>query len=160
MRGHKGMAALGTILALAIGGGALDAHAALYKWKDKSGRVHYSDKPAPESSSDEQEFDARHSGKEDLNAARAAVEGREARAKAEDEQKKAAQKAAEEKRATEMRARDCSSAKEVLMQLTSGKRLKIIDETGASKILQQDDVAARQAQAQEAVDAACNPPKK
>ena len=159
MRGHKGTAALGAILALAIGGVALDAHATLYKWKDKSGRVHYSDKPAPESASHEQEFDARHSGKEDLNAARAAVEGRETRAKAEDEQKKAAQKAAEEKRAAEMRARECSSAKEVLMQLTSGKRLKIMDETGTTKILQQDDVEARRIQAQEAVDSACNPKK-
>lgn len=157
MKAKMAMAMAAALIAGGFGSG--HAEAGLYKWVDKSGRVHYSDKPAPPDAKSEKAMEVKFAGKEDLGASRSALEKREANAKTAEEQKKAQEKAAEEQKAAEMKAQECASVKEVLNQLVSGRRLKVMDEKGNPKVLNEEEIASRRARAEAEAARACGAAK-
>lgn len=137
---------------------SLSAHAALNKWVDENGKVHYSDTPPANATvetvrnitgKDQKDAATNYSPK---NYAEREAELRKARQGKAD----AAAKAAEETARGEERQRNCLAARENLRALEEGTRLVVYDENGVRRYLDDAERAQRLNSAQAAVKANCD----
>lgn len=137
---------------------SLSAHAALNKWVDENGKVHYSDTPPANATV---ETVRNIAGKGQANApanyspknyAEREAELRKARqGKAE-----AAAKSEEETVRSEERQRNCLAARENLRALEEGTRLVVYDQNGERRYLDDAERAQRLNSAHQAVKATCD----
>lgn len=137
-----------TLLAL----GTVFANAAVYRWVDANGKVHYSDKPPvgakqlqiPSSHTDPKAVDARE------KARQAQLDQY---AKDKDEAQKA-QAAADQKAAKRKTA--CTQARQKLTQLEQARRVTRTDKAGNKVYLDADQIDAARTKAQADIDKFCD----
>ncbi len=142
------------MLALLILGCAL-ANAAVYRWVDANGKVHYSDKPPAagtkplpikSSPTDPSQVEAREKTHQKTLDQYAKQESEQDKAQAQAEKKAAERKAA------------CQQAQQKLTQLEQARRVTRTDKDGNKVYLDADQIDAAHAKAQAEVDKLCNGP--
>jgi hypothetical protein len=147
------------LVALVLAGAA---HAQMYKWVDKDGKVRYGDVPppgvkatpmkgmqsAPTSAAAPASKDAK---KGPLSPAEQEQEYR----KRQQEDKKASEKAEKEKQAEAGKNEACERSKEYLRTLQSGQRIARLNPSGERYYLDDDQVAQEIAKAQQSIQQAC-----
>ena len=148
------------LAALAITGAA---HAQLYKWVDKDGKVRYSDAPPPgakastlkgaQSGPAEAPVPAasKDAKKAPLTPAEQAQEFRKRQAEA----RKASEKADAEGQAKTELSEACARSREYLSTLNSGQRIARTNPSGERYYLDENQVAQEIAKAQQAVQKSC-----
>ncbi len=146
------------IATVALGLISLSAHAALHKWVDAEGKVHYSDTAPPEATTQpvrtlsgkgQPEAPASYSPK--------SVAEREAELKkAKQEKEEAAQKKAQQDANAETRKRNCAAARENARTLQESGRIAVYDENGERSYLDDEARAKRLEQAQKAISDNCD----
>jgi len=137
---------------------SFSAHAALNKWVDADGKVHYSDSP-PVDAEVESVRNISGKGQEAAPAdfSSKTYSQREAELKKSRlEKKEASEKSALEAARQQERKQNCAAARENLRALESGTRLVTYDENGEKRFL--DDAARelRMSSAREAVKTNCD----
>ncbi|MBU1424413.1 MAG: DUF4124 domain-containing protein [Gammaproteobacteria bacterium] len=136
-----------------------NAHAGLNKWVDADGKVHYSDTPPPEVTTQSVRNIA---GKEEQADAPASyspksVAEREAEyKKAKQEKTEAAQKKAKQDADAETRKSNCAAARENLRVLEAGSRIVTYDANGERTYLDDDARTQRLEDAQKAISTNCD----
>jgi hypothetical protein len=143
-------------LALAII--SLNAHAALHKWVDANGEVHYSDTVPPDVAG---QTVRNMSGKGQENApatySSKSVAEREAEMKkAKQTKEEAAQKKAQQEADAETRKRNCASARENARTLEEAGRIVTYDQNGERVYLDDEARAQRLEEARKAISANCD----
>ena len=161
------------ILGLAV---ALSANAEIYQWKDKDGKMYYSDRPPPnqpgiqqkqapkqvqqpasEPAQDEDEDEA--DGAEPKKAATVAPVQKKSLAEQRDEESRKRRAAAEarekEEKAAARATQNCERARTQYAALNSGQRIARLSETGERKFLNDEEKAAEIAHTKELMDAFC-----
>ncbi len=142
---------------------SLNSYAALHKWVDAEGKVHYSDEPPPENvksqtlrtgpESPEGTSEAAASGP----AAPKTIFEREAEMKkAKKAKEEAAQKAAKQEEEAKTKRQNCEQARNQLSTLQNSPRIAIYNEAGERSFM--DDATRQQRidEAQKAVSQFCN----
>jgi len=164
------------ILGMAI---ALPAGAQIYQWKDKDGKIHFSDLPPPSQSStqtkapkqqpvtvlepanDEDEGEAgdktKEGGTEPAADAAPAQEKSPAEQRAEESRKRRAAAEAKEKEEQDAAraAQNCQRARTQYAALNSGQRISRLTETGERKFLNEEELAAETERTREMMEAFC-----
>ncbi len=137
---------------------SLNASAALNKWVDAEGKVHYSDTPPPEATT---QTVRNVTGKDQANApasfspksvAEREAEMRKSRQEKDDASKKKAQQDAD----AQTRKNNCASARENARALEDSPRLVTYDENGERTFLDDSARAQRLEEARKAVSANCD----
>lgn len=137
----------------------LNAHAGLNKWVDADGKVHYSDTPPPEVTTQSVRNIA---GKEEQADAPASyspksVAEREAEyKKAKQEKTEAEQKKAQQDANAETKIKNCAAARENLRVLEAGTKIVTYDANGERTYLDDDARAQRLEEAQKVIDSNCD----
>lgn len=134
---------------------ATTAHAQLYKWVDKDGKVTYSDQPPPDAKATRMTTPPpaaapaapRTALEKDKELEKGRTQSRE-KAKAADEAAARA-KAAEE---------NCARARSYLRTVTEGGRIAKTDEKGERMILDDEQIAAERVRAEKSVAELCKNP--
>ncbi|HQS59403.1 MAG: hypothetical protein B7Y56_15440 [Gallionellales bacterium 35-53-114] len=146
-------------LAIVLLIGSFSAHAALNKWVDADGKVHYSDSPP----ADVKVQKLRGSSAPEDSAASSGVPAQKSIAEREAEWKKsqktrdeAEQKVAREKEAEQIKQKNCDSARSTLAAYEKSPRMVQYDAKGEPSYL--DDTARTQKidEARKAVSSFCN----
>ncbi len=136
------------------------AEAQVYKWRDATGKIHYSDKPPAGMPAQNQnrKLGPANSASDDLPAAQKSAADRRLETATRDSEAKEKAANAERERAQEaQRAQACERAKVNLQGLESGQIRFRLDKDGEREAL---DGAVREAElneARRAVDSACAP---
>lgn len=140
--------------------------AALNKWVDEKGKVHYSDQPPPANVKAQQlrptvtADDPANTGDTAAASAPAApktIAEREAELKKEQQAKQAAaEKAAQEQARAEARKADCEAAQQSLKTLQSDLRIIEMDAKGEQAYLTDEQRRQRIEKAQQSVDTYCD----
>jgi len=159
--------AMPMFLALLFVAGA--ASAQMYKWVDKDGKVRYSDTPpvgtktstvkAPQSAGESPAASAADAkskdGKDAKKGPMTPAEKEQDYRKRQAEAGKEAEKADAERRAKAERNEGCERTREYLRTLESGQRIARSNPAGERYYLDENQVAAEVAKAQQSVAAAC-----
>lgn len=139
-----------------------DGFAALNKWVDANGKVHYSDQPPPANVkaktlrptvSDE---DSANTAASAPAAAKTVAEREAELKKAQQEKQAAAEKAAQEQEKAETRKANCEASQQSLRTLQSGMRLTELNAQGERVYLTDEQVKQRTERARQAVAANCD----
>lgn len=135
-----------------------NAHAGLNKWVDADGKVHYSDTPPPEVTTQTVRNIA---GKGQTNAPASyspkSVAEREAEMKKNKQSKdEAAQKKSQQDAEAETKKNNCASARENARSLEAGTRIMSYDANGERTYLEDDVRAQRLEEARKAISSNCN----
>jgi hypothetical protein len=153
------------------------AHAEIYKWKDKDGRVRYSDVPPPSNIKQESLYgkkiprptgqpplapadtetgNAIEKANEKMAAEKSPLTKEEAAARrarsAEQDKMEAESKQAEQ----EVNAENCKSARANLQTYNQGGRIVRVNEAGDREFLNDADIAKAKSEAQADIDKFCN----
>ncbi len=152
------------LMALMLAGAA---HAQLYKWVDKDGKVRYGDSPPPGAKTSALKAPqggaaaaatpaaakdaAKDAAKGPLTPAEQAQEFR----KRQEETKKSAEKSEREQQAKSERNEGCERTREYLRTLESGQRIARSNPSGERYYLDDNQVAQEIAKAQQSVRQAC-----
>lgn len=144
------------LIALSLLG--LNAHAALNKWVDAEGKVHYSDSPPPDvkaqtvrplSGKGQAEAPASYSSK--------SYTEREAELKKSSlEKEETSKKKAQQDAAAEARKRNCAAARQHARSLEEGTRVFNYDANGERAYLDDDARAQRLEEARKTISADCD----
>jgi len=148
-----------TALLIVVMGFAVGAYAQQFRWIDKDGRVQYGDapppgvkatrlKPPPAGSATAPSSTAKKDGQKPLSP-EAAFQKRQQEKEAED--KKSTQTAAEDAE----RRQNCQSAQAQVRSIQSGQRMSTTNAQGERVFLDDSQIAAELARAQQAVAANC-----
>lgn len=145
-----------------------NAFAALNKWVDADGKVHYSDQPPPVNVQAETLRTAPTAAQDTGNAAtqstkptnsppaaKTYVEREAGLKKAQLAKKEAADKAAQQQAAAEARAANCAAAQQNLRTLQEMPRISEIDPSGERIFLSDEQRQQRTEKAQQIVNSAC-----
>jgi hypothetical protein len=135
-----------------------NAHAGLNKWVDADGKVHYSDSPPPDVTT---QSVRNISGKEQADApvsySPKSVAEREAEyKKAKQEKEEASKKKIEQEANAEAKKQSCAAARENLRVLESGIRVSTQDENGERTYLDDSAREQRIEEANKAISSNCN----
>jgi len=159
------------VLGLAV---VLPASAQIYQWKDKDGRMHYSDMPPPNqpgiqtqtpkriqppvTMQDEGEAETGEGGAEPTAATTPAQGKSRTKHLSEDYRKRRAATEAREKAEKDAAraAQNCQRARAQYAVLTSGRRISLPTETGGRKFLNDEERAAETERARELIEAFCS----
>jgi hypothetical protein len=138
---------------------SLNVHAALNKWVDADGTVHYSDTVPPEVSTSQTVRNI--SGKGQANASASfspkSVAEREAEMKKNKlDKEEASQKKAKQEADAEIRNRNCEAARQNARFLEEGARIITYDANGERTFLDDSARAQRLEEARKAVSTNCN----
>ena len=137
---------------------SLSAHAALNKWVDAEGKVHYSDSP-PVDAKVESVRNISGKGQEAAPAdfSSKTYSQREAELnKARQEKKEASEKSAREAAMKQERKQNCAASRENLRALESGTRLVTYDENGEKRFIDDAEREKRMSSVREAVKNNCD----
>lgn len=145
------------------------ANAEIYKWKDKDGRIRYSDTPPPSNikiepigkkipkssgtSSAASTEDGAAASSPSKDAASSKDEAAAKRAKDAEKQKKAEASKQEE---LKIRQENCNVARRNLATYTNGGRISTVDEKGERTYLGDDEIARGKADSQRDVEKYCS----
>ena len=134
------------------------AHAGLNKWVDADGKVHYSDTPPPDVTTQSVRNIA---GKEQTDAPvgdspKSYIEREAEYKKAKQEKTDATQKMAREQANIEARKNNCAAARENARVLEAGTRVVTYDANGERTYLDDDARAQRLEEAQKAISSNCD----
>jgi hypothetical protein len=133
-------------LAVSVG-----AHAQLYKWVDKDGRVSYSDQPPPAQASKQLNVSPGPAPA----AQRSALELDKEREKVRQSEREKSKVAEDATKKAQIDQENCNRAKAYLATVTSGGRIATYDAKGEPTILSDEQIEAERVKAQKAVDEAC-----
>ena len=148
------------LMALMLAG---TAHAQLYKWVDKDGKVRYGDSPPPGAKTSALKAPqgaaaaspapaaAKDAAKGPLTPAEQAQEFR----KRQDEAKKSAEKSEREQQSKSERNENCERTREYLRTLESGQRIARTNPSGEKYYMDDNQVAQEIAKAQQSAQQAC-----
>lgn len=144
------------IIALAVI--SLNAHAALNKWVDADGKVHYSDTPPPDVTT---QTVPNITGKSQTDAPASyspkSVGEREAEMrKAKQEKENASKMKAQQDAEAEAKKSNCAAARENARTLETGARIVTYDANGERSYMEDDTRAQRLEEARKAISANCN----
>jgi hypothetical protein len=137
---------------------SLNAHAALHKWVDADGVVHYSDTVPPDVST-QTVRDVAGKGKTDTPPSytpKSYVERDAELKKAKQEKEEAEKKKAQQDEAAETKKRNCEAARQNVRLLEEGTRIVTYDANGERSYLDDNARAQRLEEARKAVSANCN----
>jgi len=145
-----------TIITLALM--SFNVHAELNKWVDADGKVHYSDTPPPEVTTQSVRNIA---GKDQANAPASyspkSLAEREAEMKKSKQSKEeASKKKAEDDARADAKRRNCEGARENAKSLEAGGRIYSYDEKGERSYLDDSARAQRLEEARKVISANCN----
>lgn len=115
-----------------------NAQAEIYKWTDKSGKVHYSDKPSSETA---QSVPGTGTSIDTSQAIKALAEKEQDYKKRQEEAAKAKEKSDKEAEQARIKRQNCENARKQMSQLQSSQRLYSTSPYGSRVYL---DTAARQ----------------
>jgi len=138
-----------------------NAFAAISKWVDSDGQVHYSDQPPPPEAQSRAKTLRSESGAQDSASASSVaapktIAEREAELKkAQQAKKEAADKAAQKQAATEAKQASCAIAQQNLRALQEGVRMVEIDEKGERSYIDDKQREQRIAKAQQDISTYC-----
>ncbi len=146
------------IFIIALSTICLNSHAALNKWVDAEGKVHYSDTPPPDVTT---ETVRNIAGKERAEAPAAhspkSVAEREAEMKkAKKAQEEAAQKQAQKDAEAETRKKNCAAARENAEALEQSPRIVTYDANGDRSFMDDATRAQRLEDARKTISSDCN----
>jgi hypothetical protein len=133
---------------------SIAAHAQLYKWVDKDGRVTYSDQPSPAQQSKQLNVSPAPAPA----AQRSAVEMEKEREKVRESDKEKAKVAEDAAKKAQIDQENCNRAKAYLATVTAGGRIATYDAKGEQMILSDEQIDAERVKARKAVDEACKSP--
>jgi hypothetical protein len=144
------------------------AAAQMYKWVDKDGRIRYGDTPPPgakvtsikapssgAASPPSAPAAASKNAKDGRNGPMTPAEQEQDYRKRQSEARKEADKAAAEQRAKSELSEGCARTREYLGMLQSGQRIARVNPQGERYYLDESQVAAEIAKAQQSVQEAC-----
>ncbi len=136
----------------------LNAHAALNKWVDEEGKVHYSDTPPPAAKT---QSVPNISGKGQVEAPatyspKSYIERDAELKKSKQEKDEAAQKKAQQEAEAETKKRNCENARQNARALEEGARIITYDENGERSFLDDEARAKRLDEARKTISANCN----
>jgi hypothetical protein len=136
---------------------AAPAAAQVYRWVDKDGKVHYSDKPPPKGTRTERmAIETKRTDEANVEAANRELATQSERSRIEQEraalERRDAQAAAQEKAALQER---CAQARQQLATLEQSNRLVTVDEQGNRSYGTDAELEARRTQARQQVAEAC-----
>ena len=137
---------------------ALNAYAGLNKWVDADGKVHYSDTPPPEVTT-ETVPDFNGKGQADAptgSTPKSYIERDAEWKKSRQEKADAAKKQAEKDKQTEAKKNNCAAARENARVLQDSPRVTTYDENGERVFLDDAARAQRLEQARKAISENCN----
>ncbi len=146
------------LIIIALGLFSSNALAALNKWVDAEGKVHYSDTPPPEVPT-QTVRDVTGKGSNDASPGYTpkSLSEREAEMKkAKQSKDEAAQKKAQQDAEAENKKRNCAAARENLRVLESGTRIVTYDANSERSFMDDDARAQRMVEARKEVNASCN----
>lgn len=129
------------------------AHAQLYKWVDKDGRVTYSDQPSPAQTS--KQLNVSPGPGTPQKSALEVDKDREKIRQAERDKSKVSDEAAKKAAADQ---ENCTRAKAALATVTAGGRIATYDAKGEPTFLTDEQIEAERTRAQKAVDESCKTP--
>lgn len=152
-----------TLLALILLAAPFSSHAEVYKWKDSSGKVHYSDAPPPDA---KKTAIGRGKGKAaetpvtqnpaTPNKATKSLADKELEFnKRRQEAKEAAAKAEKETAAAKEKQENCTRAKATLRSLQEGSRISTTNEKGERVVIDDNTRQHETERAQKDVDSWC-----
>lgn len=131
------------------------AHAQLYKWVDKDGRVTYSDQPPPAQQSKQLNIPTGSFGSASDKSPKSAMDS----AKDADKEKTAsadkAKKEAEADRIKKQNEEYCTRARAYLKTVTAGGRIATFDAKGERILMDDQQIEAERVRAQKEVDDNC-----
>jgi len=144
------------LFALALIG--LNAHAALNKWVDAEGKVHYSDTPPPDAKTEPVRNISRKGQSEaPVSYSQKSIAEREADyKKSKLEKEESAQKQAQQDAKAETRKNNCDAARHNARSIEEGSRIVTYDEKGERTYLNDEARAQRLEEAREAINSNCN----
>ncbi|OIR09460.1 hypothetical protein GALL_82980 [mine drainage metagenome] len=137
---------------------SLNAHAALNKWVDAEGKVHYSDTPPPDVTT---ETVRNIAGKERAEAPAAhspksAAEREAEMKKSKKAQEEAAQKQAQKDAETEAKKKNCAAARESSQALEQSPRIVTYDANGNPSFMDDATRAQRLEDARKTISSSCD----
>ena len=135
-----------------------NALAAISKWVDSNGQMHYSDTPPPpnvKKKSLRSSSEAEDSAASGVAAPKTLAEREAELKKNQKEKKEATDKAAKERANQETTKEACSTAKQNLMALQQGMRIVEIDEKGERSFIDDNQRAKRTEKAQKDISNYC-----
>lgn len=138
---------------------SLSTHAALNKWVDAEGKVHYSDTVPPEASAAQSVRNISGKGQGEASASYSpkSVAEREAeRRKAKQTKEEAANKTAGENAQAEAKSRNCEAARQNVQTLEDGMRIVTYDSKGERGYMDDETRAKKLDEARQAVSNNCN----
>lgn len=138
---------------------SLNAHAALHKWVDSDGTVHYSDTVPSDVKAAQSVRDVTGKGAESAPASSSPKSTAEREAewkKAKQQKDEAAQKKAQQDAEAETKRRNCDAARENARTLEQGGRIMTYDASGERSYMDEDARAQRLEEARKAISANCN----
>lgn len=130
------------------------AHAALNKWVDADGKVHYSDQPPP--SNVKARTLVTSGPASGVEPAKSLTEREAEWEKAQKEQASSAQKAAREQETAMLKQRNCMSARNTLQNLQDSPRIVTFDANGAQSFMDDAERQRNMEQARKAVSQFCD----
>jgi hypothetical protein len=149
---RTGLIVLGATLLLAT-----PVIADVYMWRDADGTVHYGDKPGSE---DAKKLDIETRQTDRATVARRYEQRQTARTESNaamaERRAEAGQQAADAAAEREQKAARCEEARERLRSYVNSRRLYRLDESGERQYLDDAEIAAARAKAEEAVNEHCN----
>ena len=128
----------------------------IYKWTDRDGIVHYTDKPAADGSSERVAIESRSTDRQRVAALNNARQ--DARTTAREELEAAAREssAEEQARLEEERAEQCTLYRERMERFVQSRRLYREDEAGERVYLSEEEMQAARADVQSKIEEYCN----
>ena len=145
-----------TIITLALI--TINAHAELNKWVDADGKVHYSDTPPPEVSTQSvRTFTGKDQADAPATYTPKSLAEREAEMKKSKQAKEeASKKKAEEDAKAEAKRKNCEGARQNAKSLEEGGRIYTYDDKGERSYMDDATRAQRLEEASKAISANCN----
>ncbi len=128
----------------------------IYKWTDRDGTVHYTDKPAADGSSERLAIESRSTDRQRVAALNEAR--RDARTTAREELEAAAREssAEEQARLEEERAEQCTLYRERMERFVQSRRLYREDEDGERVYLDEEEMQKARDDVQSKIEEYCN----
>lgn len=136
---------------------ALNAHAGLNKWVDAEGKVHYSDTPPPDVTTQSvRNISGKGQAEAPASYSPKSYTEREAEMKkARMEKEEASQKKAQQEAEDATRKRNCEAARQNVRVLEEGTRIVTYDENGERSYMEDDTRTQRLEDARKAVSSNC-----
>lgn len=139
---------------------SLSSHAALHKWVDSEGRVHYSDTAAPPNVKSQKLRETApvqpNSASSVVAAPKTAAEREAEQKRTQKEKKEAEQKTAKQQEEVAIKKKNCENARSYLATLENTPRLVIYDAQGERTYLDDDTRQQRIEEARKTISNTCN----